>query len=329
MAKTNRNAPKRAKSSEATATLFEFEERFPDDAACLDWLVARFYPNGRDGLIFCSKCNRETKHYRVAKRTCYECQFCGHQEYPMRGTIFEGSSTSLRLWFYAIYVMASTRCGISAKQLEREIGVSYPTAHRMFKQIRSLLGQDDDFLSGTVEMDESYIGMKQKWMHRNDPRRTGSGGGRGAGKQAVFGMAQRRTEGSPGKIIAKVVDDASGRSLLPHVKTKVLPESTVYTDEWAPYDNLGTMGYSHSRVHHAERVYVSGDVHTNTVEGFWATLKGGLRGAYHGVSTTHLQSYLDEFAFRYNSRENPVGMFDAFLNRITKVPASAASRGPA
>ena len=156
MGKTDRNNPKNAKSSDATATLFEFEARFPDDGACLDWMVARFYPNGAEGLIPCPKCGKETKHYRVKNRTCYECQFCGHQEYPMRGTIFEGSSTSLRLWFYAIYIMASTRCGISAKALEREIGVSYPTAHRMFKQIRSLLTQDDDLFSGTVEVDEAY-----------------------------------------------------------------------------------------------------------------------------------------------------------------------------
>ncbi len=106
--KTNRNAPKRAKSSDSTATVFEFEQRFPDDGSCLDWLVGHFYPNGRDGLIPCPKCGKETKHYRVKGRTCFECQFCGHQEYPMRGTVFEGSSTSLRLWFYAIYIMAST-----------------------------------------------------------------------------------------------------------------------------------------------------------------------------------------------------------------------------
>lgn len=155
MAKTNRNAPVRAKPSEATTTLMDFNEQFPDDAACLDWLVKRLYPNG----VFCPKCQKVTKHHRVTNRTCFACQFCGYQEYPMKGTIFAGSSTSLRLWFYGIYLMASTRGGISAKQLEREIGVSYPTAHRMFKQIRSLLDQDDDCpMSGTIEMDEAYVG---------------------------------------------------------------------------------------------------------------------------------------------------------------------------
>src|SRR5207245_3331774 len=128
---------------------------------------------------------KDTKHYRVKGRTCYECQFCGHQEYPMRGTVFEGSSTSLRLWFYAIYIMASTRCGISAKTLEREIGVSYPTALRMFRQIRSLLGQDGDFLSGTVEADEAYWGGIAKWKTHQQRKDLGAR----KGKTPILGLA--------------------------------------------------------------------------------------------------------------------------------------------
>lgn len=145
--KTNRNDPKNAASSDATTTVMDFQERFPDDAACLDELVRMLYPDG----IYCPTDKKVTKHHRIKSRPAYSCQFCGHMEYPMKGTIFEGSSTSLKLWFYAIYLMASTRCGISAKQLEREVGVSYPTALRMFRQIRSLLTQDDEMLDGTAE----------------------------------------------------------------------------------------------------------------------------------------------------------------------------------
>src|SRR6266542_3525885 len=127
--KTDRNAPKRAPSSESRYSILEFRREFPDDATCLEYLVAKLYPDG----IYC----------------------------PNEGTIFQGSSTSLHLWFEAIYLMASTRCGISAKQVERELGVTYPTAWRMAKQIRSLLEQDDDFLGGTVELDETYVGGKR------------------------------------------------------------------------------------------------------------------------------------------------------------------------
>jgi transposase-like protein len=309
--KTNRNAPKRAASSEATATLFEFEQRFPDDTSCLEWLVARFYPEG----IHCPKCDRVTKHYRVKDRTCYECQFCGHQEYPMRGTIFEGSSTSLRLWFYAIYLMASTRCGISAKQLEREIGVSYPTAHRMFKQIRTLLGQDDDRFSGTIEMDEAYIGGRAKWK---TPAKPYSGKWRQFPKTTVLGVVERGQDGRKGRVSARIVEGSGAEQLMPKATAKVLPASTVYTDEWKAYSGLEGAGYQHSRVNHSQAIYVDGDVHTNTIEGFWSLVKRGISGVYHGVSTQHLQSYLDEYVFRYNSRDAADGMFDAFLNRIQR-----------
>jgi transposase-like protein len=109
----------------------EFEREFPDDAACLEWLMAHRYPDG----VFCASCERITKHHRERKRTSYSCQFCGHRVHPMVGTIFENSATSLRLWFYAVYLMTSTRCGVSAKHLERELGVTYKTAWRMAKQI--------------------------------------------------------------------------------------------------------------------------------------------------------------------------------------------------
>ena len=312
--KTDRNNPRNAASSDATTTVFDFERRYPDDAACLEALVKMLYPDG----IFCPTCEKVTKHHRLTKRPAYECQFCGHMEYPMKGTIFQGSSTSLKLWFYGLFLMASTRCGISAKQLERETGVSYPTALRMFRQIRSLLDQDDVLLEGTVEADEAFVGGDAKWKHRSKKTKPRWEIGRGGEKTPVFGMAQRGANGRHGKVVAQVVENTSGAQLVPHVKTRVLPASTVYTDEWKPYEQLGKLGYAHERISHAQEVYVSGDVHTNTIEGFWALLKSGIRGTYHSVSTDHLQSYLDEYAFRYNHRDNPAGMFEAFLGRIQK-----------
>jgi transposase len=313
MSKSYRNNPQRSSGSESRYALFEFDREFPDDAACLDYLVRELYPNG----IYCPKCKRVTKHHRDSTRPSYSCQFCGHREHPMVGTIFENSATSLRLWFYAIYLMASTRCGISAKQLERELGVTYKTAYRMFKQIRSLLTQDEqEILEGIVEVDEGYIGGKAKWRNAGRP----IGGGRGpVNKTAVLGMAQRGKDGKHGRIAANVVPDASTVTLLPRVEKKVLPKSAVYTDEWRSYDQLGKMGYERSRIRHSQNVYVSGNVHTNTIKGFWSLLKRGISGVYHGVSTKHLQAYLDEYVFRYNNRAaDGRGMFSAFLRRIEK-----------
>lgn len=181
MSKVNRNQPRRSTASESKYTTYEFDEDFPDDAACLEWLVGHLYPEGID----CPTCQSVTKHHRVKARTCYECQHCGHQEYPMKGTIFEGSATSLRLWFHAIYLMSQTRGGIAAKQLERELGVTYKTAWRMAKHIRTLLGKNVNDMGGEVEADETFVGGRRRGTPRGRP-------GPNSHKITVFGMVERK-----------------------------------------------------------------------------------------------------------------------------------------
>lgn len=160
MAARKRSEVTRQKSSESRMTYSEFMALFPDNDACSDYLRDKYYPAGSP----CPKCSRKTKFHRIKSRAAYGCQWCGHQVYPTAGTIFEKSTVSLHLWFYAIFLMSSTRCGMAAKQLEREIGVSYKTAHRMFKLIRSMLaeGDEDDLLTGEVEADETGIGGRPR-----------------------------------------------------------------------------------------------------------------------------------------------------------------------
>jgi len=147
-------------------TFKDFERNFPTDEACLDWLREYLYPEG----IYCKVCAAVTKHHRVKSRPSYSCDRCGHHEHPMAGTIFQDSRTSLRTWFHAVFIMAATRCGVSAKQLERETGVTYKTAWRMFKQIRSLL-EEDETVTGPVEADETYYGGRRKGTPRGRPWR--------------------------------------------------------------------------------------------------------------------------------------------------------------
>src|ERR671919_1413263 len=163
MAARDRNSVAPAQSSDSQMTFSRFLELFPNDAACLDYLKQQFYPDGSE----CPGCGKATKFHRIKSRAAYSCQYCRHQVYPTSDTIFHKSSTSLQLWFWAIYLMSSTRCGISAKQLEREIGVTYKTAWRMFKQIRTLLTQDgEERWFGTVALDEAYFGGRSQWKHR-------------------------------------------------------------------------------------------------------------------------------------------------------------------
>jgi transposase-like protein len=300
-------------------TISDFNAMFTDDATCLEWLKNHLYPNG----IHCEMCGRVTKHHRVASRPSYSCDHCGHHVHPTAGTIYHKSTTPLRLWFYAVYLMASTRCGISAKQIQRETGVTYKTAWRMFKQIRSMLTDDDgDPLSGEVEADETFVGGKAKNMHKKKREQKIQGRGT-VGKTVVAGVLERG-----GRVVAKKVADTQAATLLPFVREKILPASTVYTDEAAAYGGLPQQGYQHHRVHHASGVYVIGDVHTNTIEGFWSLIKNGIPGVYHAVSDKYLQTYLDEFAFRYNRRNDERPMYLSFLDQIQKADAKESSGSP-
>jgi transposase-like protein len=293
-------------------TFADFNTEFPDDEACLIHILNERWPDGR---TMCKKCGIERKHYRVTGRTAFACDHCGNHIYPLAGTIFEKSSTSLRTWFYAMYLMGSTRCGVSAKQIQRETGVTYKTAWRMFKQIRTLMSEDIRLEGSSVELDETYIGGK-KTNKRLSKRRGGTGRpGSDSEKTPVFGMVERG-----GRVIAKVVPDAKLKTLYPIIHERVLPASTVYTDEFSTYDKLASEvnGYVHHRIQHQQRVYVMGDIHTNTIEGFWSLVKRGIGGVYHSVSRKYLQNYLDEYAFRYNRRDSNEPMFVSILGQVSE-----------
>src|SRR2546423_4930664 len=167
MPPVDRNKPKRAAGSDSTYSLMEFMRDWPDDATCLDHLWRkRFAPDGH--TAFCPNCKRERRFHRVKSRPSYSCDTCGWHLHPTKGTIFEKSSTSLHLWFYAMYLMTSTRCGVSAKALERELGVTYKTAWRMFNKIRNqLMEQGTEPLRGHVEVDETSVeGKPRKKLQR-------------------------------------------------------------------------------------------------------------------------------------------------------------------
>ncbi len=274
----------------------DFDRDFPTDDSCLEQIKEQRFPGG---VTVCEKCEGPRKHYRVTDRTAYACATCGNHIYPLAGTIFEKSTTSLRIWFQADH------------------GVTYKTAWRMFRQIRSLLSETDMQLEGSsVEVDEMYHGGRRK-HGRGRPMRGDKT------KSVVLGVVERK-----GRVIARTANDVTMETLHGFVKEYVLPKSTVFTDEFRSYnglDQMPGMDYEHRRINHEAKVYVMGDIHTNTIEGFWSLVKRGIGGVYHAVSQKYLQTYLDEYSFRYNRRASGNLIFPAMLARVSEKVSSKPS----
>ena len=205
-----------------------------------------------------------------------------------------------------MYLMIQTRSGVSAKQLERMLGVTYKTAWRMLKQIRMLMAQSPSMLDRIVEVDETFIGGK------GHNRRYEWDGGEKP-KEAVMGIVQR-----DGKAYAKHIPNAGKRTLLKQIKENVSPTARLITDEYYGYTQLKYHGYNHEFVTHRE-TYVVGDVYTQSVENLWSILKRGIYGVYRVVSPKYLQAYIDEYAWRFNNRQYAGGMLDMLLGQITEL----------
>jgi transposase-like protein len=314
MPPANRHEPKRAKSSYSDYSVTEFLEEFPDDAACLEHLWrSRYSVDGEHAE--CPKCEQDRvfRRYKTKQgRQSWTCTGCGHHVHPTAGTIFHKSSTSLRLWFHAMYLMTSTRCGISAKQLERELGVHYKTAWRMFNKIRNELMKDDgelDQLSGKVEIDETSWGGKPRGP-KMKPKEAAAWR---QTRTTVLGMVERE-----GRVRLRVIPSRRGEGLSNAVRSHVNPSAFMITDDWPAYKPL-RREYDHAVINHSAGEYVWGDIHTNTIEGFFGNMKTGMRGTYKHVSDRWIQSYLDEYAFRYNERfRGQRSMFHNLLDRAAK-----------
>ncbi len=284
-------------------TLAQFNNTFPTNDLCLEAIKNLRFPQG----IHCAICKEVTNHYKVTGRTSYACAFCGSHVYPLAGTIFEHSSTPLTLWLYAMYLMTQTRSGMSAKQLERMLGVTYKTAWRMFRQIRKLMDEGNQTLDGIVEVDESFFGgagKNRRYVpHFNEKP-----------KDIIMGMVERK-----GKVVMKKIETTGKYALQEQIAKHISPTAIVMTDEWRGYMQLPKLGYEHHVVNHGKTFVTDKVVHTENIEGLWGRIKPAVRGVYRKISSKYIESYMNEYCFRYNNRKTPELMFDLLLARVASI----------
>ncbi len=285
--------------------LRQFLDQFPTEELCLDHLMRQRFGIQHE----CGSCARLAKFYRVKARRSYACEWCGYQVFPTAGTPFDRTRTPLRDWFFVMFMFTSSRNGVAAKKVERELGVTYKTAWRMCHEIRKYMtAVDGDGRIGghfhTVECDETFVGGKADGM----------GYGYIANKTLVMGMLQRGGDLST-HVIKTATRDALHALILKHVR----PGSTINTDEAGGYRGLSEYGFRHVTVNHGADEYARPDgAGVNAIEGFWAALKRGINGTHIHVSRKHLWKYLGEFEYRWNMRAVPHLMLDRLMHSFAR-----------
>jgi predicted RNA-binding Zn-ribbon protein involved in translation (DUF1610 family)/transposase-like protein len=292
-------------------TFKQFQAEYPDDSTCLDAIMKVQYGGTH---FLCPGCGCEANFYQMSKRRAYACQECGHHIYPCVGTIFEKSRTKLTHWFFAMYLMTSTRHGCAAKELQRQLGVTYKCAWRIAHELRKLMAAADyqGPLSGHVEIDETYMGGAPRKPSNAERRDKQPKKPRGK-KAIVMGMVER-----DGMLRAGPVANVKRATLEPLIEQSVELGSTISTDELPSYRSLYASPYRHQSVDHSRGEYVRYShwgkrlpepAHVNTMEGHWSLLKRAIRGTHVHVSNKHLWKYVSEFSYRRNFRHSHQAMF--------------------
>lgn len=275
----------------------DLQRDFPSDEVCLEFIFDTLHSR---------KCSCGGRYSLIKGRRQFQCSKCRFQVAPTSGTIFHKSDTPLTLWLYAIFLFSNAKSGLSAKQLERELNTTYKTAWRILTLIRKSLKQSEEFLSGDVEIDETYLGGKGKAGRDN----------RGIGKvmrakSVIIGAVERG-----GRMRAEVSPNVRAKSIGSFLDRNVNPiTSRLLTDSSDRYDKVAR-NYRRERVNHSEKEWMRGDIHVNNVESFWSHVKRSVKGTHKSVSKKHLQSYVDGFVFHYNNRHSDSERFSVLLGAL-------------
>ena len=305
-------------------SLISLTNYFINEDICKQAIIESRWGKGDVQVVVCPYCG--SVHCVVRKDGKFRCKDCRKNFSCWVGTIFENTKLSLRKWFIAMYLVSSHKKGISSHQLAKDIEVTQSSAWYMLQKIRTLFAQDDSVaLSGTVECDEVYIGGKEKWKHES-MKTPGTQGRSTKTKTPVFGMMERTSYVNGKGVVesmsivkAVVVEKTDRATLMPIIGQFVAEDSSVYTDELNAYNKLGEMGYKHGIVNHGSMQFVDEencDIYTNGIEGFWSHFRRMITGCYHDCSDKHLQKYVDEACYRWNTRKQSES--DRFADMFAK-----------
>lgn len=284
-------------------SLMELCDYFDSEKKCLEYWKSCIWANG----IVCPHCEGK-KIYEFKDGIRYKCKACRKQFTAKVGTIFESSKIPLRKWFVALYLMGSHKKGVSSHQLARDLKITQKSSWHLLQRLRHLMGVDNDpneTMEGIIEIDETFVGGKNKNRHK-DKKAVNSFGRSFVDKTPILGLMTRG-----GKVKTLTIPNTTEAIILPLVQQIVSKDATVYTDEWRAYKNVKYHA-NHNAIDHSGKQYVQGDVHTNTIEGFWSWIKRAIQGTWHVVSKKHLQKYASEVTFRYNTRNMTQGERMAF-----------------